>query len=32
MDQVVAQSLTLFEKITISKVKVESNGHAKQHT
>ena len=32
MDQVVAQSLTLFEKLTQSRVKVELNGHAKQHT
>ena len=32
MDQVVAQSLTLFEKLTLPRVKVESNGHAKQHT
>jgi UDP-galactopyranose mutase len=31
MDQVVAQSLTLFEKLTQSKVKLELNGHA-QHT
>ena len=28
MDQVVAQSLSLFEKLTQSKVKVELNGHA----
>src|SRR5688572_25149478 len=32
MDQVVAQSLTLFEKLTQSKIKAELNGHAKQHT
>lgn len=32
MDQVVAQSLTLFEKITQTRIKVELNGHAKQHT
>jgi len=32
MDQVIAQSLTLFEKLTQSRVKVELNGHAKQHT
>jgi UDP-galactopyranose mutase len=31
MDQVVAQSLTLFEKLTQSKIKYELNGHA-QHT
>jgi UDP-galactopyranose mutase len=31
MDQVVAQSLTLFEKLAQSKVKFELNGHA-QHT
>jgi len=32
MDQVVAQSLALFEKLTQSNVKLELNGHAKQHT
>ena len=32
MDQVVAQSLTLFDKITQSKIKAELNGHAKQHS
>ena len=32
MDQVIAQSLTLFEKLTQVKPKVELNGHAKQHT
>ena len=32
MDQVVAQSLTLFEKLTQSKIKAELNGHAKQHS
>jgi UDP-galactopyranose mutase len=32
MDQVVAQSLTLFEKLTHSKIIAELNGHAKQHT
>jgi UDP-galactopyranose mutase len=32
MDQVVAQSLTLFDKLTQPRVKVELNGHAKQHT
>ena len=32
MDQVIAQSLTLFEKLTQPKPKVELNGHAKQHT
>ena len=32
MDQVIAQSLTLFEKLTQPKIKVEQNGHAKQHT
>jgi UDP-galactopyranose mutase len=31
MDQVVAQSLTLFEKLTQTKIKYELNGHA-QHT
>ncbi|WP_276370895.1 UDP-galactopyranose mutase [Chryseolinea sp. H1M3-3] len=29
MDQVVAQSLTLFEKLTQQKIKLELNGHAK---
>jgi UDP-galactopyranose mutase len=32
MDQVIAQSLALFEKLTQPKIKVELNGHAKQHT
>ena len=32
MDQVVAQSLTLFDKLTHPRVKAELNGHAKQHT
>ncbi len=32
MDQVVAQSLTLFDRLTQSKIKTELNGHAKQHT
>jgi UDP-galactopyranose mutase len=32
MDQVVAQSLTLFEKLTQINVKLEMNGHVKQHT
>lgn len=31
MDQVIAQSLALFKKLTFSKVKLELNGHAKQH-
>jgi len=32
MDQVVAQSLALFEKLTQSNVKLGTNGHVKQHT
>ncbi|HEX6224280.1 MAG TPA: UDP-galactopyranose mutase [Chryseolinea sp.] len=32
MDQVVAQSLALFEKLTQANVKLEVNGHVKQHT
>jgi UDP-galactopyranose mutase len=32
MDQVIAQSLTLFEKLTQTNVKLEVNGHVKQHT
>jgi UDP-galactopyranose mutase len=32
MDQVVAQSLALFERLTLSNVKREMNGHAKQTT
>jgi UDP-galactopyranose mutase len=32
MDQVIAQSLTLFERLTQSKIKTELNGHARQHT
>ncbi len=32
MDQVVAQSLTLFDRLTQSTIKTELNGHAKQHT
>ncbi len=31
MDQVIAQSLALFKKLTFPKVKLELNGHAKQH-
>jgi UDP-galactopyranose mutase len=32
MDQVVAQSLALFERLTQLNVKLEVNGHVKQHT